>query len=169
MGVDFARIGYLSYCAKERGSRASGSDEDPDCRRLAIQDYAKTYQLLAAASGSRLQAGRTGGNRVRARQAPCAGCSHFVTCRWRVTVTAATQGAPSSRTTNSASATGHFDAEVLVQGRWPPPGVHVEADLDEERLVDFFQRVCSSAGAAAGCPAAAVAVLDDGAPLAVSS
>jgi uncharacterized protein (DUF362 family) len=44
MGVDFSKIGYLSYCAKA-GDRGQGDLEKIEVVGGAIKDYAKTYQL----------------------------------------------------------------------------------------------------------------------------
>jgi uncharacterized protein (DUF362 family) len=44
MGVDFAKIGYLSYCAKA-GDRGQGDLSKIHVVGGAIKDYAKTYQL----------------------------------------------------------------------------------------------------------------------------
>jgi hypothetical protein len=44
MGVDFSKIGYLSYCAKA-GNRGQGDLSKIRMVGAAIKDYAKTYQL----------------------------------------------------------------------------------------------------------------------------
>ena len=44
MGVDFSKIGYLSYCAKA-GNRGQGDLSKIEILGPAIKDYAKTYQL----------------------------------------------------------------------------------------------------------------------------
>jgi uncharacterized protein (DUF362 family) len=44
MGVDFSKIGYLSYCAKA-GDRGQGDLSKIQVVGGAIKDYAKTYQL----------------------------------------------------------------------------------------------------------------------------
>jgi uncharacterized protein (DUF362 family) len=44
MGVDFSKIGYLSYCAKA-GNRGQGNLAKIQMLGGAIKDYAKTYQL----------------------------------------------------------------------------------------------------------------------------